>query len=1212
MMSLEQYQHHQRHQEQQHRQHHQQPQFQTISFAGKKAPTTKGTIKGAGGSTSSPKTFQCTGYPGCNMVFTRSEHLARHERKHTGEKPYKCIVANCPRTFSRYDNMIQHTQTHGDRSKRDSLAGPSAVAAAAAATAGGIGGRSRSSSLHSAPLLTGRPRGGSNPVVFYGFGSGYDDGGHHRPFQNSPAVGSPHVNSSGLAPQQSHYRHPYSPHHQQQQQQQYHHTQPHPQYPQQQHAGQWTVPSGTPANSSPTLVNGRGSLYSGDSQPYHPSHGSESTSGQSPSVIKTLKANSRSLPQLQPRFSPSVHQSPMQPHNQASAGSNGISADSPSAALQQGLSGMELEELKRRKSEALLSSSSYPGPRQSRASSQGIGLGMTQPQPLPQVETLTTQEQERLMEHRRSAQAQLTKASSSTGSFDHPIGTPQYHDQQPQSMTGGGRERSGNLGASLSQVHHLSAVEKDRLLEHRKSTPDLIFDSGRSAKRSSNDPTDMMIQPLPSRGSRSGVQWFSQVSAPVMMTLSTPRDTQINPMTLEQGQEPQDGNPSPGTTLPPILGNHGDASARDENDSSSRDTWPRAQVSRIHPFSRPGLLSTGEFAAAANEADGHLQRTDVGHGRAYIDPTMSPRLERHLEERYYPIRKREVLETLDHMETREFLGLKRHVATTYTNEQFRNPEFLSNMTTVLCVIRPLPPSPYLQPSHRKSMDEARRRSGYELGEDAYVTTAGPGTMDLDGDGSGNIESMEVDSEHQNALPMCRQDHDPSSTPGRSVRGLKDEVDSKRTLIHQPCRFALDIDMDGFGRDPEPDLRSIEELTLNSLFPIKSFVAGFEPVLEKRTASRSREFNHMQDQDENQAKGEEDGREQEVVRSTHGYPSNARLGRFYLPERSFRTPESLSVQPDPRGGWVCCQFEEYQGVSVWVLESVLDKYHELARRHKMALTLTSFGLQGPYVSGNSRADLERDHNDEWEIQSGRQYDIKVNDAVLFPEMMQQVWKDMYQRHHRHLPQYQQQHPQHDQHLQQQHQRQQHYYPSQGHQHQQNHWSSQQGGRYGPASYMTNSVATFEEYQKSLQHGDPRRDSYPFRYSHPESYPPSQAQTYPPQVHQRDYSHRSDRPHDSDHSSMLHHREDLSSAPSSSPNSPRPENDEDYAEDSSYQEHYHQHPRHQLQQSSSSSSVASSSSLSVNAVTAAGANMHRRISIAELCNPMQSLATDRHRH
>lgn len=53
--------------------------------------------------------FQCTGYPDCNMLFTRLEHLARHKRKHTGERPFTC--PHCAKNFSRLDNLRQHKQT---------------------------------------------------------------------------------------------------------------------------------------------------------------------------------------------------------------------------------------------------------------------------------------------------------------------------------------------------------------------------------------------------------------------------------------------------------------------------------------------------------------------------------------------------------------------------------------------------------------------------------------------------------------------------------------------------------------------------------------------------------------------------------------------------------------------------------------------------------------------------------------------------------------------------------------------------------------------------------------------------------------------------------------------------------------------------------------------------------------------------------------------
>ncbi|KAF7288943.1 hypothetical protein MIND_01410700 [Mycena indigotica] len=57
---------------------------------------------------STPPKFQCVGYGDCRMIFSRSEHLARHIRKHTGERPFTC---HCGKQFSRLDNLRQHAQT---------------------------------------------------------------------------------------------------------------------------------------------------------------------------------------------------------------------------------------------------------------------------------------------------------------------------------------------------------------------------------------------------------------------------------------------------------------------------------------------------------------------------------------------------------------------------------------------------------------------------------------------------------------------------------------------------------------------------------------------------------------------------------------------------------------------------------------------------------------------------------------------------------------------------------------------------------------------------------------------------------------------------------------------------------------------------------------------------------------------------------------------
>ncbi|KAJ2008478.1 hypothetical protein H4R26_000174 [Coemansia thaxteri] len=58
--------------------------------------------------------YTCT-FIGCVKQFKRHEHLKRHFRTHTGERPYKCPAPECPKVFARMDNLNQHIRTHVNR-----------------------------------------------------------------------------------------------------------------------------------------------------------------------------------------------------------------------------------------------------------------------------------------------------------------------------------------------------------------------------------------------------------------------------------------------------------------------------------------------------------------------------------------------------------------------------------------------------------------------------------------------------------------------------------------------------------------------------------------------------------------------------------------------------------------------------------------------------------------------------------------------------------------------------------------------------------------------------------------------------------------------------------------------------------------------------------------------------------------------------------------
>ncbi|KAI1480320.1 fungal-specific transcription factor domain-containing protein [Daldinia eschscholtzii] len=73
---------------------------------------------GGGGSTykrasrkGAPRRFSCD-WPGCDKIYSRAEHLQRHQLNHAPKTIYTCDVPDCTQTFVRPDLLARHKKRH--------------------------------------------------------------------------------------------------------------------------------------------------------------------------------------------------------------------------------------------------------------------------------------------------------------------------------------------------------------------------------------------------------------------------------------------------------------------------------------------------------------------------------------------------------------------------------------------------------------------------------------------------------------------------------------------------------------------------------------------------------------------------------------------------------------------------------------------------------------------------------------------------------------------------------------------------------------------------------------------------------------------------------------------------------------------------------------------------------------------------------------------
>ncbi|KAK7755114.1 hypothetical protein SLS62_002929 [Diatrype stigma] len=87
-----------------------QPQQQSSSSPGAGAGAGVGAYKRASRK-GAPRRFPCT-WPGCDKIYSRAEHLQRHQLNHEPKEIYKCDVPDCNQMFVRPDLLTRHKRRH--------------------------------------------------------------------------------------------------------------------------------------------------------------------------------------------------------------------------------------------------------------------------------------------------------------------------------------------------------------------------------------------------------------------------------------------------------------------------------------------------------------------------------------------------------------------------------------------------------------------------------------------------------------------------------------------------------------------------------------------------------------------------------------------------------------------------------------------------------------------------------------------------------------------------------------------------------------------------------------------------------------------------------------------------------------------------------------------------------------------------------------------